>query len=222
LKGVLEEYIDTLNLMAAGDIYQKNFETICELCRTYSRSKGKAAKSLRELLNKNTKTSTSGGVTKVELGNLLENFKINLLGTIGSQLDTLNIKKKKEEENPVLSIFCSKCRKRHPLRECPLDNVSVCAICMENHKIEDCPSLPGLQAIFRGREKLLGLNLHLRSLGSLGIQMQMHIKNHPHNLPATIHPSLKTTTPMELAKLASTKCPCSALVPGMEKSKLWE
>jgi hypothetical protein len=152
LKGVLEEYIDTLNLMAAGDIYQKNFETICELCRTYSRSRGKAAKSVRESVNRNTKTSTSGGVTRVELGNLLENFKTDLLGTIGSQLDTLKIKKKQEEENPVLSIFCSKCRKRHPLRECPLDNVSVCAICAENHKTEDCPSLPGLQAIFKGGE----------------------------------------------------------------------
>jgi hypothetical protein len=49
---------------------------------------------VRELVNKNTKTSTSGGVTKVELGNFLENFKIDLLGTIGSQLDTLKIKRK--------------------------------------------------------------------------------------------------------------------------------
>jgi hypothetical protein len=152
LKGVLEEYIDTLNLMASGDIYQKNFETISELCRTYSRSKGKTAKGVREPVNKNTKTSTSGGVTRVELGNLLDNFKTDLLGTIGSQLDTLKIKRKQEEENPVLSIFCPKCRKRHPLRECPLDNVPVCAICTENHKTEDCPSLPGLQAIFKGGE----------------------------------------------------------------------
>jgi hypothetical protein len=115
LKGVLEEYIDTLNLMASGDIYQKNFEAISELCRTYSRSKGKTAKSVREPVNKNTKTSTSGGVTRVELGNLLENFKTDILGTIGSQLDTLKIKRKQEEENPVLSIFFPKCRKRHPL-----------------------------------------------------------------------------------------------------------
>jgi hypothetical protein len=140
----LEEYIDTLNLMASGDIYQKKFEAISELCRTYSRSKGKTAKSVREPVNKNTKTSTSGGVTRVELGNLLDNFKTDLLGTIGSQLDTLKIKRKQEEENPVLSIFCPKCRKRHPLRECPLDNVPVCAICNENHKTKDCPSLPGL------------------------------------------------------------------------------
>jgi hypothetical protein len=94
LKGVLEEYIDTLNLMASGDIYQKKFETISELCRTYSRSKGKDTKSVREPVNKNTKTSTSGGVTRVELGNLLDNFKTDLLGTIGSQLDTLKIKRK--------------------------------------------------------------------------------------------------------------------------------
>jgi len=39
--------------MASGDIYQKNFETISELCRTYSRSKGKATKSVRE--NRSTK-----------------------------------------------------------------------------------------------------------------------------------------------------------------------
>jgi hypothetical protein len=152
LKGVLEEYIDTLNLMALGDIYQQIFETISELCRTYSRSKGKATKSVREPVNKNTKTPTSGGVTRIELGNLLDNFKTDLLGTIGSQLDTLKIKRKQEEENPVLSIFCPKCIKRHPLRECPLDNISVCAICTENHKTEDCPSLPGLQAIFKGGE----------------------------------------------------------------------
>ena len=43
-------------------------------------------------------------------------------------------------------------KKRHPLRECPLDNVPVCAICTENHKTEDFPSLPGLQAIFKGGE----------------------------------------------------------------------
>jgi hypothetical protein len=152
LKGILEDYIDTLNLMAAGDIYQKNFETICELCRAYSRSRGKAAKNVRESANRNPKASTSGGVTRVELGNLLENFKTDLLGTIGSQLDTLKIRKKQEEENHVLSIFCSKCRKRHPLRECPLDNISICAICVEDHKTEDCPSLPGLQAIFKGGE----------------------------------------------------------------------
>jgi hypothetical protein len=94
LKGILEEYINTLNLMASGDIYHKNFEEISELCRTYSRSKGKTIKSVREPFNRNTKATTSGGVTRSELGNFLENFKTDILSTIGSQLDTLKIKKK--------------------------------------------------------------------------------------------------------------------------------
>ena len=42
-----------------------------------------------------------------------------------------------------------KSRKRHPLRECPLNEVSIYGICMENHSIEDCPSLPGLQVVFK-------------------------------------------------------------------------
>jgi hypothetical protein len=152
LKGVLEEYIDTLNLMASGDIYQKNFEEIGELCRTYSRSKGKTIKSVREPFNRNTKATTSGGVTRSELGNLLENFKTDILSTIGSQLDTLKIKKKQEDEDLVLGIYCPRCRKRHPRRECPLDNIFVCGICTDNHATEDFPSLPGLQAIYKGGE----------------------------------------------------------------------
>ena len=114
LKGILEEYIDTLNLMASGDIYQKTFEEISELCITYSRSKGKTIKSVREPFNRNTKATTSGGVTRSELGNLLENFKNDILSTIGSQLDTLKIKKKQEDEDLVLGIYCPRCRKRHP------------------------------------------------------------------------------------------------------------
>ena len=41
---------------------------------------------------------SSGGVTRVELGNLLENFKTDILGAMGSQLDALQAKKRKDEE----------------------------------------------------------------------------------------------------------------------------
>ena len=68
----------------------------------------------------------------MELGNLLENFKKDILGTISSQLDTLNIKLKLEGE--ALSIFCAKCRKKHPIKDCPLNNVKVCMIYAENHE----------------------------------------------------------------------------------------
>ena len=32
LKGILEEYIEILNLMASRDIYHKSFDEICEFC----------------------------------------------------------------------------------------------------------------------------------------------------------------------------------------------
>lgn len=62
LKGVLEDYIDMLNLMAAVDISQNTFEEIIELCRKYSRSKSKARKGIRAI------KSVGGGVTRTELG----------------------------------------------------------------------------------------------------------------------------------------------------------
>ena len=68
------------------------------MCRKYSRSKAKAGKGVRVV------KSSSRGITRLELGNLLENFKTDILGTISAQMDTLNIKKKFEDE--ALAIFC--------------------------------------------------------------------------------------------------------------------
>ena len=91
LKGIQDEYIDILNLMGAGDISLLPFDDIGILCRKYSRSKAKHGKSVRDTrVNK----SASGGVTRVELGNLLENFKTDILGTLSSQLDTIKVKKR--------------------------------------------------------------------------------------------------------------------------------
>jgi hypothetical protein len=105
LKGVRDNCIEVLNLMSSGDIYQKPFADIAEYCKRYSRSQAKTGKSIRDPTNIIAKP-TSGGVTRIELGNLLENFKTNILHTISSQLNTMQIKRKQEEENVVLSIFC--------------------------------------------------------------------------------------------------------------------
>jgi hypothetical protein len=79
----------------------------------------------------------------------LENFKTDILSTIGSHLDTTKIKKKWEEDNATMCIFCPRCRKNNSSRECPLDNISVCGFCTEDHPTEKFPSLPGLLAIYR-------------------------------------------------------------------------
>ena len=60
----------------------------------------------------------------------------------------MNIKKKFEDE--ALTIFFFRCKKRHPLKNCPLNDVSLCGLCAEDHKTNNFPSLLGLQAIYKG------------------------------------------------------------------------
>ena len=85
--------------MLAGDISHKTFSQIGEMCKNYSRNRGKVAKNFREPFSRNVRGNvpSSGGVTRVELGNLLENFKTNILGAMGSQLDSLQAKKRRDE-----------------------------------------------------------------------------------------------------------------------------
>jgi hypothetical protein len=59
----------------------------------------------------------------------LENFKTDLLSTLGSQIDTLKAKKKQEEKNESLAVFFHRCKKKHPNIYFPLDNIQVCGIC---------------------------------------------------------------------------------------------
>jgi hypothetical protein len=149
LKGVRDDCIEVLNFMSSGDIYQKPFVDIAEYFKRYSRSQANIGKSIRDPTNRIAKP-TSGGVTRIELGNLLEKFKIDILHTISSQLDTMQIKRKQEEENVVLVIFCHRCRRKHPEKECPLNVIELCGIFTEKHPTNECPSLLGLKAMFKG------------------------------------------------------------------------
>jgi hypothetical protein len=149
LKGVRDDCIEVLNLMSSGDVYQNPFADITEYYKRYSRSQANRGKSIRDPTNKISKP-TSGGVMRIKLGNLLENFKIDILHTISSQLDTMKIKRKQEEENVTLAIFCHRCRRKHPEKECPLNVIEICGICTENHPTNECPSLPRLKAMFKG------------------------------------------------------------------------
>lgn len=149
LKGIRDEYINVLNLMGAGDISFLPFDQISELCRKYSRGKAKTGKDSKYSLSKVSKSAIRS-VTRVELGNLLENFKTDLLSTLRSQIDTLQVKKKKEEQEPILSIFCSKCRNNHPLRDCLLDSIQLCGFCLETHSVEHYPTLQCMKVSQKG------------------------------------------------------------------------
>ena len=142
LRGIREEYLDDLNLMDKGDISTLPFEEIAELCEKYSRSKAKIGK--RTISSKATK-SASTSITRAEIGNLLEEFKTDLLSTLGTQIDTLKAKKRQEEEDQMMVVFSPKCRKKHALKDCPLENIQVCAFCTKNHDIFHCSKVKVLQ-----------------------------------------------------------------------------
>ena len=82
---------------------------------------------------------------------MLDEFKIDILGSLSEQIDTLKLQNKKKSETDSLAIFCPKCRKKHALRECPLEAkvVETCVICSESHETKNFPSIPGLKAIFQ-------------------------------------------------------------------------
>jgi hypothetical protein len=148
LKGIRDDCIEVLNLLSSGDVHQNPFAEIVDYCRRYSRGQDKIGKAPRDSFSRNTRQS-SGTVSRIELGNLLKNFKEDILSTISNQLDTIKLKKKQEEET-ILAIFCPRCRKNHGEKECPLNVIEICGLCTLEHPTSECPTLLELQAMYRG------------------------------------------------------------------------
>eukprot|EP00253_Pinus_taeda_P031302 PITA_31302 len=152
IRGMKEQWIETLNIMGKGDIYQENFADIIDMSIRSSRGSTRIKPAEYDRFTRDNKTSTEG-VTRVELGNLLENFKTDILGTLTTQLDIVQARQKQAEAEQNLAIFCPRCRKKHSHKECPLDIVQTCAICTKDHLTESCPSLPGLKAVYKEAEE---------------------------------------------------------------------
>jgi hypothetical protein len=148
LKGLRDDFIEFLNLLSSGDVHQNHFSEIPDYCRRYSRGQAKIGKGQRDPFRRNTKQS-SGNVTRTELGNLLENFKTDILSTINNQLDNLKLKKKQEEE-VSLAIFYHRCQNKHSEKEYPLNAIEICGLCTLEHPTSECPTLLELQAMYRG------------------------------------------------------------------------
>ena len=91
LKGISGDLLESINLMEADNISHKKISQIDEMCKNYSRSRGQVVKKFQEPFSRNVRGNVPslGGVTRIELGNLLDNFKTDILGAKGSQLDAL-------------------------------------------------------------------------------------------------------------------------------------
>ena len=91
-----EQWIETLNIMGKGDYYHENFADIIDLCIRSSRGSTRLRLAEHDRFVRDNKISTEG-VTHAEIGNLLENFKTDILGTLTTQLDIMHAKQKQME-----------------------------------------------------------------------------------------------------------------------------
>lgn len=48
-----------------------------------------------------------------------------------------------------LILFCLNCQKKHPLRECEMNNINLCKICELEHSTGQCPELLILKVVHR-------------------------------------------------------------------------
>eukprot|EP00253_Pinus_taeda_P015639 PITA_15639 len=117
LRGVPEDLLDTLNLLAEGDIYQLPYEDIKTVFRNHSRAARKRGR--------RNHLSASTSFSKHEFANQMEELKSEMRQNIAMQLDTFRIQQKKEESERALAIFCPRCMRKHPNNGCPLHSVEV-------------------------------------------------------------------------------------------------
>ena len=81
LKGMKEEWVEMLNIIGKGDSYQEEYDEIISLCIRCSQGTTCNRPVGHDSMKKYLK-QTNGNVTREEFGNLLENFKTNILGTL--------------------------------------------------------------------------------------------------------------------------------------------
>lgn len=91
---ITEDSRHNLNLLGQGDIFQKTFEQICDLCRKFSRNQ---SRSTRGGQRKNNKLGSTNAMIIV-LENKMDNMKIEIMNTISKQIESLKFQQKLEKK----------------------------------------------------------------------------------------------------------------------------
>ena len=93
--------LDTINMFPGGYIYQLSYDDIKNVFKNHSRAARKKGRASQGLTNSSPSTTS----IKNDIGNMLEEFKSEMLHTFYLQMGTMQIKRKHEEEERVLDIF---------------------------------------------------------------------------------------------------------------------
>ena len=101
LKGIKATFLEILNLMGKGDVFQLSYADICELCIRYSRGISMVGKNSRELSSFSSKSATKTRDIGVEINDLFEHFKTNFISSLNSQLNAFHVNKNQEKSEEV-------------------------------------------------------------------------------------------------------------------------
>ena len=116
LRGVNDNCLEALDLMAGSDVYQASWDDLKKIYQNYSRSTMKKGRGSRSIATK----GISQGITKLEISNLLSDFKQDIMNDVSTHLDTMNTKKKHAEAELQLAEYCPHCRKQKKDCQCKL------------------------------------------------------------------------------------------------------
>ena len=92
-RGVNDNYLEALDLMASGDVYQASWDDLKKICQNYSRSTMKKGRGPCSIATK----GISQSMTKLEISNLFLDFKQDIMNDVATHLDIMNTKKKHVE-----------------------------------------------------------------------------------------------------------------------------
>ena len=105
LRGVNESCLEALDLMVGGDVYQASWNDLKKICQNYSRSTMKKGYRPRSIVTK----GISQGISKLEITNLLSDFKQDIINDVATHLDTMTTKKKLVEAKLQLAEYYPHC-----------------------------------------------------------------------------------------------------------------
>lgn len=98
LKAIRDEWMDILNMTTKRDISQLPLNDIGKLCIHLLRGKSKTGKGPRDPSLVRVNKFTTGSMSRAEIGNMLDEFKINILGSLSDKIDTLKLQNKQKTE----------------------------------------------------------------------------------------------------------------------------
>ena len=162
----------------------------------------------------NSSSSTS---IKSEIGNMLEDFKGELLHTLTLKTETMQIKRKQEEAERALAFFFPRYTKRHLINECSLNLIDMFSVYEENHSTKKCPSLPGSKAVYQGTERVIEQLCYINQIrpqgprqyeqGMKGVSYSYYNPNHNASIPPWCPPAYPSWSTFSLVFCTSIPFP---------------